>query len=185
MKLEEHQSKLIEDLEVYLGKHPEEKEIVEQFIDFVQRNVDCFSRELEEGHITGSAWVLDETSAFSLLTHHAKLEKWLQVGGHCEGETRVQDAALREATEESGLKDLEFVSTEIFDIDRHTFPEKKGFPAHYHYDVRFLLRTKDKSGIAISEESQDLQWFISSAISNVTDEESVLRMVRKTRKLKL
>ncbi|MCH6257983.1 NUDIX hydrolase [Puniceicoccaceae bacterium K14] len=181
MELAEHQSNLIADLERYSRKYPQESDTVELFIDFVKRNVDCFSRDLQEGHITGSAWIQDETGAFALLTHHGKLDRWFQVGGHCEGETKAQDASFREATEESGLTDLKFVSEEIFDIDRHLFPEKNGFPAHYHYDVRFLLKTSDKSKIAISEESQDLQWFISSAIANVTDEESVLRMVRKTK----
>lgn len=184
MKLAEHQSNLIADLERYEATYPNESDTVALFIDFVRRNTHCFSRELQEGHITGSAWIQDETGAFALLTHHGKLNRWFQVGGHCEGEIRAQDAAFREATEESGLQDLEFAIPEILDIDRHLFPEKNGFPAHYHYDIRFLLKTKDKSKIVVSEESQDLQWFIASAIKNVTDEESVLRMVRKVKALR-
>ena len=95
----------------------------------------CF----DDGHITGSAWVVDPAGSRLLLTHHRKLGKWLQLGGHSDGEPDTLAVALREAREESGLR-VRPISNAVLDIDIHTIPALKGEPAHLHYDVRFALR---------------------------------------------
>jgi 8-oxo-dGTP pyrophosphatase MutT (NUDIX family) len=85
---------------------------------------------------------------------------WLQLGGHADGDHDLARVSLKEAREESGLQNIKLLSDEIFDIGVHLIPEYKGIPAHYHYDVRFLLKTTDKDDdIQISDESNDLRWF--------------------------
>jgi 8-oxo-dGTP pyrophosphatase MutT (NUDIX family) len=115
-----------------------------------------------------------------LLTHHVKLDKWLQLGGHADGEGDLLAAALREAREESGLTRVRALSPEIFDLDRHWIPPRKSDPGHYHYDLRFLFEANPSEPLAISSESKDLAWVELNTVAALNPEESMARMVRKT-----
>lgn len=147
---------------------------------FVSDHAECFSRTLTIGHVTGSAWILDQHHEKTLLTHHRKLNKWLQPGGHADGDHMVSRVAMREAREETGLKELIFVSDDIFDIDIHLIPARQDEAQHYHYDCRFLIRCGGDETFCVSDESHDLAWISLAEIRNVTNEESILRMVEKT-----
>jgi 8-oxo-dGTP pyrophosphatase MutT (NUDIX family) len=114
-----------------------------------------------------------------LLTHHKKLNRWLQLGGHADGCSDVLAVALREVAEESGITSVEAWSPDIFDIDIHLIPERHGVKAHHHYDVRFALRVLGEESYVVSEESHDLAWIEIATIENFTDEHSILRMARK------
>lgn len=158
---------------------PPEILFTEQITAFVLKNPDCFERTLLMGHVTGSAWIVDKSRQFTLLTHHRKLDKWFQTGGHCDGDSDVLKVALKEAQEESGLPDIQIISPEIFDIDIHEIPERKGVSAHLHYDVRFLFEADMNEALNISSESTDLAWVVLSEVSKLNDSESIMRMVRK------
>ncbi|MBI4908351.1 MAG: methyltransferase domain-containing protein [Acidobacteria bacterium] len=158
----------------------EEAEMTQRLRAFVEAHEACFERTLQTGHITGSAWVLDRDRTHTLLTHHGKLDKWLQLGGHSDGDSNTLRVALREATEESGLQGIRPISTAIFDIDIHLIPARKRDPEHYHYDVRFLLEADRSQPLRMTDESKDLQWVPLVEVEQLTQEESVLRMVRKT-----
>jgi 8-oxo-dGTP pyrophosphatase MutT (NUDIX family) len=132
------------------------------------------------GHVTGSAWIVDAGRNRCLLTHHKKLNRWLQPGGHADGDADIAGVALREAYEESGLANLALVDPEIFDIDIHLIPLRQNEPEHFHYDVRFLIECGDDEGYVISEESHDLAWVPLSQIRTYSTEYSILRMVKKT-----
>ena len=93
------------------------------------------------GHITGSAWVVDIAGNRVLLADHAKLGRWLQPGGHSDGDPDTLAVALREAREESGL-DVRALDDAIFDIDVHRIPARGDEPAHLHFDVRFLVQAE-------------------------------------------
>ncbi len=147
---------------------------------FVQDHAECFARTLAMGHVTGSAWILDQRHEKTLLTHHRKLNKWLQPGGHADGDHMVSRVAMREAREETGLKELYLVSDDIFDIDIHLIPARQDEAEHYHYDCRFLIRCGSDETFSVSDESHDLAWISLAEIRNVTNEESILRMVDKT-----
>jgi 8-oxo-dGTP pyrophosphatase MutT (NUDIX family) len=120
----------------------------------------CFDRTLyEPGHVTGSAFVVDAGSGRVLLHHHRRLGRWLQLGGHDEGEHDPLATALREACEESGLRDLRPLSTAILDVDVHDIPAHRSEPAHLHHDVRYALQTSSPAAIAQQDaESLDLAW---------------------------
>lgn len=148
---------------------------------FVQTHTDCLLRTCAPGHLTGSAWVVSPNRSRTLLTHHLKLEKWLQLGGHADGDGDLLGVALREAREESGLTRLRAVTAEIFDVDRHWIHPRKSEPGHFHYDVRFLLEADPEARLAISSESKDLAWVEIDRVSALNPEESIARMVRKTR----
>jgi len=97
---------LLAELNAYQAATPHEERMRRRMVRFVGSHPRCCSRALAVGHITTSAWVIDREATHVLLTHHRKLHRWLQLGGHTEGEARLIDSAIREATEESGLTGL-------------------------------------------------------------------------------
>ncbi len=157
--------------------------MVARYQRFVADNMDCFERSLLIGHVTGSALILDNQCERVLLTHHRKLNRWLQPGGHADGDVDVARVAMKEAEEESGLAALTFLTDNLLDVDIHTIPARKSEPEHEHFDCRFLIRSTGADTFTVSDESHDLAWVSMDRITDYTDEESILRMVRKAREL--
>ena len=153
-------------------------------IEFVSQYENCCDRHLDCGHITASSWIIDELCQHALLTHHRKLNRWLQLGGHIEDDDDILAAALREAREESGLNDIHTVTSAIFDIDVHPIPARKQEPEHVHYDVRFLFQARRGDNLTISDESHDLRWFSISELQDLPHDDSIDRMVEKMITLK-
>jgi 8-oxo-dGTP pyrophosphatase MutT (NUDIX family) len=151
-------------------------------IQFVEEHADCFLRTCVPGHLTGSAWIVNPDRTRTLLTHHRKLGKWLQLGGHADGDRDLLAVALREAREESGLTRLHPVSPEPFDVDCHWIPERQGEPAHWHHDLRFMIEADPDEALVVSSESNDLAWVEVARVTALNPEESMARMVRKTLK---
>ena len=185
-----HRQPLLKMLERYAMQCPEEVDVVRQITDLVNSHSDCFDRTCRPGHITGSAWILSHDRKRCLLVHHRKLNRWLQPGGHADGQTDVEAVALREAQEESGLQQLEIEHRGgvlvPLDIDVHVIPARHDKTtqavledAHDHHDIRFLLIAADRQKLVLSDESHDLRWFSREELLNLIDEESVLRMQRK------
>ena len=174
-----HRNKLLALLDGYAARYPEDG--VARFRDFVERQPRCFERDCwDDGHVTGSAVVLDPAGTSMLMTHHAKLGRWLQLGGHADGETDPLAVACREATEESGLA-VAPVHREILDLDIHTIPPRGDDPPHFHYDVRFLLRAERTRPLKVTEESLALRWVPLDGVEALTAEVSITRMVGKVR----
>ena len=157
-----------------------EARMLEDIKNFVQQYDNFHSRQQLAGHLTGSAWVLSEDRTHALLTYHGKFNCWVQLGGHVEDDADMLSAALREACEESGLANVKPLSDRIFDVDVHAIPANPKEPAHFHYDIRFLFAADRATPLVVSSESKDLAWVEIEKISELTSEESVLRMVRKT-----
>jgi len=153
---------------------------VSAVIDFMRENEDCFERSNLAGHLTGSGWIIDDRYTHCLLVHHKKLDRWLQPGGHADGNQNIQEVAQSEVEEETGLTNILPVAG-IFDVDVHMIPEHKGIPEHYHYDVRYLFITPIDTPLIISEESNDLRWFPLEDLAQLVGEEpSVLRLQEKS-----
>jgi 8-oxo-dGTP pyrophosphatase MutT (NUDIX family) len=174
-----HRSQLLSLLKDYQVRFPNEKPMSERMMAFVETNPRCFERSLAEGHITGSSWLVDSSGERVLLTHHRKLNRWLQLGGHADGDSDVLEVAVREAREESGILELEVCSPFVFDIDIHLIPARGMEPAHFHYDCRFAVQALTSDIYTISAESHDLKWVRIRDVSSLTTEESMLRMARK------
>jgi 8-oxo-dGTP pyrophosphatase MutT (NUDIX family) len=149
------------------------------FLQFLDSAEQVFERSHAPGHFTGSAWLVSADGERVLLTHHRKLDRWLQLGGHADGDRDLARVALREAEEESGLRDL-VVEAAIFDLDRHLIPARGEEPAHWHYDVRYVVRATGSEAFAVSEESLELAWRpIRELADNPGVDESLRRMAHR------
>lgn len=171
------QSALLDD---YRRRWPGESGVVDLFVALLADAENPFRRERLAGHFTASTWLVDGAGARVLLTHHRKLGLWLQLGGHADGVQDFATVAMAEAREESGLTGLVLEDGAIFDLDRHWIPEHKDVPAHWHYDVRFVVRAAGGEAFVVSDESHDLAWRDIGPLADDEDADpSLRRMARK------
>lgn len=174
---------------VLLGQHStkfeEEKTFLTQTIDFVSRTEHFWQRSTQKGHLTGSAWVLSADGESVLLLHHAKLDRWLQPGGHVDDtDDSLAETARREAMEECGIVELALHTAAIFDLDVHEIPARGNEPAHFHFDLRFLFSVPETVEIQRNLlETKAIAWVRLEALSSETTPQSLRRMAIKTGKV--
>lgn len=182
-----HRAPLLDLLAAHVERWPDDRASVERVAEFVRAHQDCFERTCLPGHITGSAWIASPDRDRFLLTHHRKLGRWLQLGGHADGDPDVAAVALREAREESGMERFQVVPiggrTLALDVDVHAIPARGSEPEHFHYDVRFLLVAEPGQELVMSDESNDLRWFTHDELVAETDEDNLLRMATRAREV--
>ena len=166
----------------YTTSFPEEEIFIEKFEQLLA-HPNAFNRDHLPGHITGSAWVVNQARTKVLLHQHVKLQKWLQPGGHADGDRNVLAVALRELEEETGLKNIRQLGIGVFDLDIHLIPARKDFPQHDHYDVRFCFEADEREPITVSDESLDVRWISIVELKLLTDSKSLFRMAEKLFKL--
>jgi 8-oxo-dGTP pyrophosphatase MutT (NUDIX family) len=166
---------LHDDAALVLKAYEGQQELRQLYLDHLAAHPDGMWKSCAEGHITASALVVDAEGGRVLLTLHRKLRMWLQMGGHCEpGDASLAAAALREATEESGVAGLALLPGGPVRLDRHHTP------CAWHLDVQYAALAPAGAVEAISDESLDLRWFPYAQVADVADE-SVVRLVEATR----
>ncbi len=139
-----------------------------------------WQRSTLNGHVTAAAWLVNAQLTHALLLHHAKLDRWLQPGGHIDDtDNTPSDGALREAMEETGLPGLLLADPVLFDVDVHTIPQRLDEVAHLHYDVRYLVVAKNSS-VTLSHESLGFRWIALDEIANSNMDESITRLAKKS-----
>lgn len=169
-------------LEKYRTPYEEEAEFIQSFLALTE-DPDAYKRERLEGHFTASAWIVNRKRTHTLLTLHRKLGRWLQLGGHADGNENLLQVAMQEATEESGLTSLAFVDETIFDLDKHIIPDRPHVPEHFHFDVRYILEADLNEPLIKSHESISLAWVAFESVQDVIGyNPSILRMLEKTSK---
>lgn len=154
---------------------------------FVEAHPAPFDRSISSGHLTGSALVVAQSTDRVLLLRHRKLQRWLQPGGHADpGERAGESVALREAREETGLRDLWLHPTapRPLDVDVHDIPARDLEPAHKHLDLRYLVIAPDGAELARSlVETDDMRWFAWSALDALRLDAGLMRALAKARLL--
>lgn len=171
-------------LAAYAQRQPAHATLADEFSTLLDDPENPFLRERLAGHFTGSAWLVSADGERVLLTHHRKLDRWLQLGGHADGDRNLARVALKEAEEESGLSELVLEDGALFDIDKHWIPERRDVPGHWHYDARYVVRAVGSEQFAISEESLALAWreirdVANAAIATPDGDDSLPRMAKR------
>jgi 8-oxo-dGTP pyrophosphatase MutT (NUDIX family) len=173
---------LIQKIRDYQTEFEEEHLYRPRFISLIRNFHNCFHRNLVSGHITASAWVFDHLAKKVLLVHHKKLNRWLQPGGHADGDENVVNVAKREVTEETGLNTLSLFDTSIFDLDIHLIPQHKNTLAHFHYDIRYLFTADSRLSPEVNDESNQVLWVPIDDVAYFTNNpRSIHRMILKTK----
>ena len=168
---------LYDDAVLVLKGYEDQEELRQAYLDHLAAHPDGMWKACQAGHVTASALVIDPSRERVLLTLHKKLRMWLQMGGHCEpGDATLADAALREATEESGIAGLTLLPGGPVRLDRHHTP------CAWHLDVQYAAVAPPDAVAAISDESLDLKWFAYDEVPGVADT-SVVRLVEAARAL--
>ncbi|MFF7600305.1 NUDIX hydrolase [Streptomyces mirabilis] len=168
---------LHDDAVLVLKQYEDQEELRQVYLDHLSEHPDGMWKACTAGHVTASALVIDPVGGRVLLTLHRKLQMWLQMGGHCEpGDPTLAAAALREATEESGIEGLILLPGGPVTLDRHAIPA----PCNWHLDVQYAALAPAEAVAAISDESLDLRWFPYEEVADVADA-SVVRLLEATR----
>lgn len=149
-----------------------------ELLGFIDEHPDALHRRCRIGHLTGSALVVDPASRTVLLLLHAKMQRWLQPGGHADGDGNLARVSLREALEETGIDGLRVVTPAI-DFDVHVFHHAAGKePDHLHLDVRHLVLAPPDSTARRNHESDGAAWVTLEQLPDFDPEPGLLRMAR-------
>lgn len=168
----------VETVSSLVADSADQAELQQRILDFCAAHPDALYRSCLEGHLTGSALVVDPIRQATLLIHHVKLDRWLQPGGHVDGNGDLADSALREAIEEVGIEDLRVCEPAI-DLDIHEIPERGDEPAHLHLDVRFLVLAPAGASPTINHESFEARWVTIDDPDGLIASDELRRLVAK------
>jgi 8-oxo-dGTP pyrophosphatase MutT (NUDIX family) len=149
-----------------------------QMLDFLEAHPDALHRSCLVGHLTGSALIVDPSTRHVLLLFHTKVQRWLQPGGHADGDGNLAHVALREAGEETGIGGLTVVTPAI-DLDVHVFRSASGAePDHLHLDVRHLVLAPAGSVAVTNHESEGMAWVALADLGRYQVDPGTIRMAR-------
>jgi 8-oxo-dGTP pyrophosphatase MutT (NUDIX family) len=179
-KFRTRNERLLDELRHYVPSDDAEASHRRAMLALLEAGEAAFTRgHFAPGHFTASCYIVDDARRL-LLHHHRRLDRWLQMGGHIELEESPDVAALREGSEESGLRDLVLVGDGIFDLDIHPIPAAKGEPDHDHFDVRYLARTSTPEDVIVDRnESNELAWVSLARATELMPGPEFARVVRK------
>jgi 8-oxo-dGTP pyrophosphatase MutT (NUDIX family) len=156
-------------LAAWQAPNPAQESLRHAVLAFVHGRADACRRDCVPGHVTASTLVLDHSGSQVLLTLHPRLGRWVQLGGHCEDtDDDIVAAALREATEESGVTELR-IHPELIAVHAHPVTCSLGVPTR-HLDLQFFAHAPSDAKIAVSDESVDLRWWPADALPTGTDD---------------
>jgi 8-oxo-dGTP pyrophosphatase MutT (NUDIX family) len=171
--------KLYEAVNAYFKRHPEEAGVRSRLEPARRKGRSVLHRTALPDHWTASAWIVDPRHQVVLLLLHPKLRRWLQPGGHADGDGDLPQVALKEAREETGIVSLRLDTDEIFDLDVHPIPARGQEPAHFHMDARYFITANRDAPLDPSREAILVSWVGIESLLDA-DDAGLQRMAAKT-----
>lgn len=174
----------IDDVKNYLPRCEQEERDREFFLRFAESNPDCLSRSNELAHFTASAWIVDPSRSKVLMVYHNIYGSWSWTGGHADGEADLAAVALREAMEETGLKNARLVSPEPISLETLTVDGhmKRGeyVHSHLHLNLTYLVEAEESESIRVkADENSGVGWFRLSDMFSAVSEKWMAENVYK------
>ena len=159
-----NRAELMKRISAYRPCNEQEEADKKNILSFLSENENAFLRENELAHMTASAWVVNHNRSKVLMVYHKIYDSWSWTGGHADGEVDLLSVALREVTEETGVRNVTPVSEEIFSLEILTVDghEKRGryVPGHLHMNLTYLLEADDSEPLTVcEEENKAVAWF--------------------------
>lgn len=157
---------------------PEQSDARDRVLELLdEHGVSLSDRTTQPGHLTGSALVVDAEGRHMVVLLHTKLRRWLQPGGHADGDLELAGVALREASEETGIVGLQ-VMVPAVDLDLHEVDHGDPLGRHLHLDLRFVVVAPMDATMQGNHESLDLRWVTMAELQGLADEEGLVRLAR-------
>lgn len=175
---------LIKEIQEYEPINEQEKEDKERMLFFLNQYDNCLLRENRIGHFTASAWIVNKERKKTLLIYHKIYDSWAWVGGHADGEKNLREVAIKEVKEETGVKNIHFISDKIFSLEVLTVDghEKKGqyISSHLHFNITYLVECDEKDDLVKNvEETKGVRWFRIEEIDDVVSEPWMMKRIYK------
>lgn len=174
-KIKRNEMNLKEQIENYVPYNEQEKNDKEMMIEYMNTFSDVLTRENKMCHFTASNWIVNKEKSKVLMIYHNIYKSWAWTGGHADGDSNLLHVALKEAQEETGLKNLKVISNGIFGIqiltvDSH-IKREKFIPSHLHLDCCFLLQADENETLKVKEdENSAVEWIDIDKAIEITNE---------------
>ena len=174
-KIRRNEMNLKEQIENYVPYNEQEKNDKEMLIEYMNTFSDVLTRENKMCHFTASNWIVNKEKSKVLMIYHNIYKSWAWTGGHADGDSNLLHVALKEAQEETGLKNLKVISNGIFGIqiltvDSH-IKREKFIPSHLHLDCCFLLQADENETLKVKEdENSAVEWIDIDKAIEITNE---------------
>lgn len=175
---------LEEQIKSYKPYNKQEEKDREMIIEYIKTFQDVLTRKNKMCHFTASSWIVNKERTRVLMIYHNIYKSWTWTGGHADGESNLLKVAIKEAKEETGLKNLKILRNEIYGVQIITVDShiKRGefVSSHLHLDCCFLLEADESDILKIKEdENSDVKWIDINKVTEVTNEEKMKSIYKK------